>query len=44
VMNCDLKIDKTYFLPSEYPALREFYTQVNKKTNEMAILKNNNSK
>lgn len=34
----ELSLVKTWFDPEQYPALREFYTQVIKKTNEMVIL------
>jgi hypothetical protein len=40
--NLDLK--KTFFTTSEYSAVREFYTQVNKKCSEMIILKKTNDK
>ena len=35
----ELNLSKTWFNPGEYPALREFFTQVLKKTNEMVIIK-----
>ncbi|HJZ39169.1 MAG TPA: DUF3857 domain-containing protein [Bacteroidales bacterium] len=41
IIRGELNINKTRFETEEYPAFREFYTQVNKKTNEMVILKEN---
>jgi len=41
VIACELNVNKAFFETQEYPALREFYTQVNKKCNEMVILKEN---
>ena len=38
----ELDVRKTNFLPSEYPTVREFYTQVNKKCSEMILLKRSN--
>jgi hypothetical protein len=35
----ELNVSQTWFNPGEYPALREFFTQVLKKTNEMVIIK-----
>lgn len=35
----ELNVSKTWFNPEEYPALREFFTQILKKTNEMVIIK-----
>lgn len=37
----DLKINKSRFETNVYPAFREFYTQVNRKINEMVILNTN---
>jgi hypothetical protein len=39
----NFNVNTTYYEPDEYPALREFYTQVFRKLNEMIIIKNNNS-
>jgi hypothetical protein len=36
---CELNLRKTYFEVGEYPNIREFYAQVNKKCNEMIIIK-----
>jgi hypothetical protein len=38
----ELDLRKTFFKPDEYHAVREFYTQVNKKCSEMVILKKTN--
>jgi len=38
-----LQINKTYFTPEEYPALREFYTLINQSLNKMIILKRNDN-
>jgi hypothetical protein len=35
----ELNVSKIFFETEEYPAFREFYTRVNKKCNEMVILK-----
>jgi hypothetical protein len=37
--NAELHLKKNRFEPDEYPMFREFYTQLNKKCNEMVILK-----
>jgi len=37
--SCKITIDKSVFLPEEYPYLREFYTQIVKKQAEPIILK-----
>ena len=34
----ELSVSKTWIEPREYPAFREFFTQIVKKTNEMVIL------
>jgi hypothetical protein len=36
---CELRIRKTFFGVEKYPAYQEFYTLINKKCNEMVILK-----
>lgn len=41
VIASELNVNKAFFETKEYPDLREFYTQVNKKCNEMVILKEN---
>jgi hypothetical protein len=38
----DLKINRIRFETDQYPAFREFYTQVNRKINDMVILKQSN--
>ncbi len=40
----ELDLRKTFFKTTEYSAVREFYTQVNKKCSEMIILKKTNDK
>jgi hypothetical protein len=40
----ELDMRKTNFKTSEYSAVREFYTQVNKKCSEMILLKKTNDK
>ncbi len=37
----ELSVSKTWIDPKEYPAFREFFTQIIKKTNEMVILQTN---
>jgi hypothetical protein len=40
----ELDLRKTFFKTEEYSAVREFYTQVNKKCSEMILLKKTNDK
>ena len=40
----ELDLRKTFFKTTEYSAVREYYTQVNKKCSEMIILKKTNDK
>jgi hypothetical protein len=40
IVTCDLRVRKTFFTTEEYPLFREFYTRLNKKCNEMVIIKN----
>jgi hypothetical protein len=40
----ELDLRKTFFKTTEYSAVREFYTQVNKKCSEMILLKKTNDK
>jgi hypothetical protein len=38
-ISSNLQINKNIFLPTEYPALREFYNQVVTKQSEQIVLK-----
>jgi len=37
-LNEELEMTRTWFEPGEYSVLREFYTQINKKKNEMVVM------
>ncbi len=39
VISLELNVNKTFFDTEEYQSFREFYTQVNRKCNEMVILR-----
>ncbi len=43
-VSAELDLQKTFFKTTEYSAVREFYTQVNKKCSEMILLKKTNDK
>jgi hypothetical protein len=44
LISAELSVSRTVFDTHEYPSFREFYTQVNRKCNEMVILKNHDAR